>query len=569
VILLLLFAFTAGIVTIFSPCILPILPIVLTGAIGGPKRPWGIIAGFVISFTFFTLTLTTLVKSLGISADYLRLFSVFVIGIFGLSLLSASVQAKIEQLFSRLSGLAPKTQENGFFGGLLIGLSLGLIWTPCVGPILASVISLSLSGTVNTDSVLITLAYTLGTAIPMIVIQKTGRKLFEVFPTLIKNTPRIQRGFGALMILTAIAIATNFDRKFQSFILDVFPSYGTGLTSFESNINVQKALTDINPNKKPLREPGRPLNEVFLPDLGQAPELVAGGIWINSEPKTLADLKGKVVLVDFWTYSCINCIRTLPFMKMMDQKYRDSGLVIVGVHSPEFEFEKNADNVKKAVADFGIKYPVVQDNDFGTWRAYSNMYWPAKYLIDRDGHIRYTHFGEGEYDKTETNIQKLLEEKSDMVVDQKIEPPKYQIQTRTPETYLGLSRLEYFATDQRPILDESKLFKPKNPLPKNSFTLDGEASFTGEYLSPKKGTKLILDFESANVYLVANSNKSVRAKVTYDGEIKFPGIDVKNGLWEINGDRLYHLVNSGELKRAKMTIEFLDDGAKLFAFTFG
>ncbi|OGG28843.1 hypothetical protein A2973_04425 [Candidatus Gottesmanbacteria bacterium RIFCSPLOWO2_01_FULL_49_10] len=382
--LLFLFALFGGIVTILSPCILSILPIVLSGSVtGGKQRPWGVIAGFIASFTFFTLFLSAIVKATNISADALRALSVIIIAGFGVSLLVPVFQALMEQLFSRLTRLMPQTgtTRSDFFGGVLIGASLGLLWTPCVGPILASIITLAAASKVTADTILITLAYTTGTAIPLLAITYGGRSLLTKNPWLVSNTNRIQKGFGILMILTAITIYFQIDRKFQTYILKQFPSYGVGLTKLENNTAVQNALQQLrDPSQK--KEPSMKTN-LFESDLGNAPELIPGGKWFNvgpaSESLSMKSFRGQVILVDFWTYTCINCIRTLPYLKSWHDKYKDKGLIIIGVHTPEFEFEKNPDNVARAIKDFGLTYPVMQDNDFATWNAYKNHYWPAKY----------------------------------------------------------------------------------------------------------------------------------------------------------------------------------------------
>src|SRR3990172_2867947 len=379
-ILLILFAFLAGVVTILSPCILPILPVVLSSSLtGGKKRPLGVVAGFIISFTFFTLFLSLIVKSLGIPADFLRSFSIIVIALFGIGLLLPNFQALLERLFTTFSRFSPKLNQNsGFSGGLLIGASIGLIWTPCVGPILASIISLAITGSVSGQAALITFSYSLGTAIPMLAIVYGGRNLLNKVPWLTRNTVKIQKAFGVLMILTALAIFFNLDRKFQTFILDKFPNYGTGLTSFEDNETIRRALDRLDGGEVSEEDMGKPTFNL-LDDSGvNAPELIPGGDWFNTKPLTLKELRGKVVMVDFWTYTCINCIRTLPYLRDWYEKYADKGLVIIGVHTPEFEFEKSPENVQKAIEDFEIKYPVMQDNNYATWRVYDNYYWPAK-----------------------------------------------------------------------------------------------------------------------------------------------------------------------------------------------
>ena len=532
--LLILFAFLAGIVTILSPCILPILPVVLSGSVGGGKRrPFGIVTGFVASFTIFTLLLSTIVKVTGISADSLRLFSIVIIFTFGLSLILPGFQSLVEKIFARLPQLK-STDRDGFIGGLILGLGLGLLWTPCVGPILASVISLALTGTVTFSAFAITLAYSLGTAIPMFIVIYSGR---SILGRLQPYSVLIQKIFGLLMILTALALYFNLDRKLQTYILQTFPNYGAGLTRLEDNPVVQKQLGQLNATPMPKSKIGQPMNEFLpssLPDYGLAPQLIPGGQWFNSEPLKLSDLKGQVVLIDFWTYTCINCIRTLPYLKAWDEKYRDKGLVIIGVHTPEFEFEKNPDNVKKAIADFGLKYAVIQDNDYATWNAYSNRYWPAKYLIDKDGHIRYTHFGEGEYDATEKAIQQLL------AVDMPVDNPTYQITARTPELYLGTVRRV-----------------------SGYFTTTGTWDYSDEYAHPSSGAVLTLDFNAKDAFLVMAPADSLpgRVKVFLDDELQTT--------ITVDSDKLYDLVRLPAPGSHKLRLEFLDSNINLFAFTFG
>ncbi len=538
---LIVFSFVAGIVTILSPCILPILPIILSSSTDttGKRRPFGVVVGFVLSFTFFTLFLSTIVRLSGIPAESLRFLSIFILIAFGLSLLVPAFQVFLESLFARLSRFAPNVQNRrGFGGGVIVGLSLGLLWTPCVGPILASVISLALSGTVTAQAVIITLAYSIGTAVPMFIIMQAGSRALQKVPGLVKNTGKIQKAFGVLMILTAIGIFFNIDRKFQSFILDTFPQYGVGLTKLEDNEAVKKELAKVNENPMDETQIGKPMSDVVAKG-PLAPEIIAGGQWLNSEPLRLSELRGKVVLVDFWTYSCINCQRTFPYLRDWWEKYKDDGLVIIGVHSPEFEFEKDVDNVREAAADFDLTYPIVQDNDFATWRAYSNRYWPAKYFIDKDGIIRGTHFGEGAYDESEKLIQKLLSE-TGSDISQEIDNPEYEIYSRTPEIYLG-----------------SKRYNGQNYI-----NLEGDYIQSDEYLAFQKGAQLSLNFEAKNVYLVMNpTEESARVDVYLDGEF------LKSV--EVTSDSLYELVNLEAPGKHELKLEFPDGNIRLFAFTFG
>lgn len=550
-ILLILFAFLAGVVTILSPCILPVLPIILSSS--GKLHPLGVVIGFISSFTFFTLFLSTVVRISGIPADLLRFLSVTIIAGFGLSLLVPQLQMLAEKLFFRMAGLIPhNTSKKGFWSGILIGMSLSLLWAPCVGPILASVISLAVTGTVNINSFIIMLAFSAGTSIPMFLIMAGGQNLLSRVPWLVKNTPKIQKAFGVVMILTSVGILFNADRRFQTFILANFPDYGVGLTKFENFTPVVKELQEIRNGSTSKEDILNPMINLLQTKKLHAPEIISGGKWFNltsGGPLTIASLQGKVVLIDFWTYSCINCQRTLPYLKQWWAKYQDKGLLIIGVHSPEFEFEKNPKNVEKAIADFGIKYPVVQDNDFSTWRAYDNNYWPAKYFIDKDGYIRYSHFGEGNYDQNEQVIQQLLAEIGANNIPSGVNNPQYQIYSRTPETYLG----------------------SKRSVPSRNLKLKGEWIVTDEYAVPQRGSSLTYNFESKEVFLVMQpaGDNPAKVKVYVDGKMEYFGEDNKNGITTVDSARLYKLINLSTPGKHELRLEFEDGNAQLFAFTFG
>ncbi len=562
--ILIVFSFLAGLVTVLSPCILPVLPIVLSGSInGGHRRPIGIVIGFILSFTLFTLFLSTLVKATGLSADFLRTFSVIVIMLFGVSLLLPNFQILMEKLFTKLSSLISTNSNRGtgFFSGLLLGISLGLIWTPCVGPIIASVITLAATSSVNGSAFLITLAYSAGTAIPMFAITYGGRALLLKVPWLLKNTAKIQKTFGIIMILVALGIFFNLDRKFQTEFLDKFPQYGAGLTRLEDNTFVKNQLEKIaHPESS---------NESNSVD---APELISGGQWFNTTPLTVKELKGKVVLIDFWTYTCINCIRTLPYLKDWNTKYKDKGLVIIGVHTPEFEFEKNSENVRKAIADFKIEYPVMQDNEYATWNAYSNRYWPAHYLIDKNGKIRDEHFGEGAYDETEQKIQNLLKE-TGASINSTVSNPDYQIDALTPETYVGYNRLGQFASPEGPQQDETSSYTTPSTFSLNSFAFSGNWKMMSETSTPRKGASLSFHFKAKDVYLVLNmASNSSQFRVLLDNKLisdEDSGVDVKNGIVTVNENRLYNLAHFKNAEDHVIKLEFLDDNSSLFAFTFG
>lgn len=566
--------------TILSPCILPILPVILSSSVdpSGKKRPLGVVTGFVASFTFFTLFLSSIVSFTGISASSLRNFSIFVLISFGFSLLIPRFSVWMEILFSKMSNRLPKNQnKTGFWGGVLVGISLGLLWTPCVGPILASVISLAITGSVDLQSVFITLAYSLGTAIPMFLIIITGQNALRRIPWLLTNLNNIQKVFGVVMILTAIGIFFDVDRKFQTMILNTFPQYGTNITKFEDNeyirsqLEKNNAINDADNTPLPKLAIGRPINEVSYPKGPPAPELIGGGKWFNSPPLEMSKLRGKVVLIDFWTYTCINCQRTLPYLRDWYEKYESKGLVIIGVHAPEFEFEKNPKNVEKAIKDFGLKYPVVQDNAFATWKAYRNQYWPAKYLIDSEGNIRYTHFGEGAYDETEKAIQELLKEMGESDQLPQVSNPSYENFANTPETYLGYWRIANFASSEKIKRDLLQQYTLSNKLKYDNFAFLGDWTVMEKYALPEKGAKLSLDFESKEVFLVMRpkNGKSGQVKILIDGKSEHLGEDVKDGIVTVDSDRLYKLIDLKKPGRHILDLEFLDNNLELFAFTFG
>ncbi len=570
--ILILFAFLAGIVTVLSPCILPVLPIVLSGSIGeGKRRPLGIVTGFVLSFTFFTLFLASLVGRLGISADSLRSFSVIVIVIFGASLLFPKLQILLEKLFSKLANLTPTNTGDGYGAGLVVGLSLGLLWTPCVGPILASVISLALTGSVTGTAFLITLAYSLGTALPMLGITYGGRQLLQRVPWLSQNLVKVQQGFGVLMVLTGLAITMNFDRQFQVWVLERFPGYGAGLTQLEEVDLVKHQLQRLNGSDD--FELGRPLNEMqdemMYP---QAPELEGGTNWINSLPLRFDGLlEGKVVLIDFWTYSCINCIRTFPYVTEWYEKYKDQGFVIVGVHSPEFEFEKNTDNVITAMEDYNITYPVVQDNDFKIWRAYNNRYWPAHYLVDKEGRIRYTHFGEGKYTETENKIRELLGEERLSDTDDEATARRRQ----TPETYLGYGRAEAYTLENPIRRDVTADYSFSSSLPVDAVGLKGSWRVNKEHiLAQGDQVSLSLNFLAEKVHLVmAPEQNAGYVRVLMNGEPlaeQYWTDDMDDqGRIYVTEPTKYDLVDLGN-DYGRHTLEIIfDQGVSAYAFTFG
>jgi thiol-disulfide isomerase/thioredoxin len=486
-----------------------------------------------------------------------------------------------------------QAKAAGLWSGVPVGLSLGLIWTPCVGPIMASVISLAVTQRIDGGSVFITLAYTLGTSIPMLAVMLGGRVLLNRVPALVRNAAAIQKGFGVLMILVGVAVGLGWDRRFQAAVLAALPGYGAGLTALEEAAPVRDALQardsaggaeeSLGSGAAPLMTSVRPSDAVFagapqerpeggVPgDFGLAPPLVAGGPWFNTDgnaPLTLEGLRGKVVLVDFWTYSCINCVRTIPYLKAWYETYRDRGLVIIGVHTPEFAFEKSPDNVQRAMRDLGVDWPVVLDNDYRQWRAYRNLYWPAHYFIDAEGRVRYFHFGEGRYEESERVIQALLKE-AGMKVGGLVSKADPRFTSRTPETYLGYRRAKGFASAVAPARDKAADYRPAGVPGSGEWSLAGTWTVTSQYVVPESSGALELGFHARNVFLVVEPEApGGRIEVQVDGRPAADTADVKGGVLAPDGSRVYQLVGLEEPGEHVLRLE-VKGRLRLFAFTFG
>jgi cytochrome c biogenesis protein CcdA/thiol-disulfide isomerase/thioredoxin len=597
--ILILFAFLGGVITILSPCILPVLPIVLSGGLAsGKTRPLGIVTGFVAGFTVFTLALSAVVRVTGISADALRYLAVGIILFFGLVLtiprlhdFYSIIAGKISTHLQRKTkpedeGLDPDRPRDGFWGGTVVGLGLGLVWTPCVGPIMASVISLALTQSVDAGAVFIAAAYSLGTAVPMLGVMFGGRALLHRVPLLLRNTGKIQKAFGLLVIFTAFAIGFQWDRKLQAAIVQIAPGYGSGITALENNAAVQKSLTmrdDAMKSGITAAAPTDSSQQAPLPDYGPAPEFVTQGRWYNTQsvadtmtrsaeepapPLTMKMLRGKVVLVDFWTYSCINCLRTLPHLKQWHKTFGNTNFVIIGVHAPEFEFEKNPENVRKAIADLGIPWPVVLDNQYRQWKAYDNHYWPAHYFIDARGHLRYRHFGEGAYQKSEEVIRELLKEAG---TDAASSPPADEpdIESATPETYLGYARAQGLIATPPVVKDRVAEYVPVRRPRNGEWTLSGKWTITSEYAAPENSGMLQLGFNARDVFLVIEPEMAGGSiQVLVDSKPSENTRDVHNGTLHPQKSSLYHLVR---LKAPGPHVLSLGVHGKmrLFAFTFG
>jgi cytochrome c biogenesis protein CcdA/thiol-disulfide isomerase/thioredoxin len=549
VLVLLGIAFLAGIITAISPCVLPVLPILLAGGAGSTNRarPYAIVAGLVVSFTVFTLAGAALLSALGLPEDVLRNVAIAALLLLAVTLLWPHVGWLLERPFLFLTRRRAAADSNG----ILIGLSLGLVFVPCAGPVLAAVTALAASGEVGVRTVLVTGTYALGAALPMLAIAIGGQRLASGVGLLRTHATTTRRIAGAVLGATALAIAFGADQRFTTAI----PGYTEALQErVERNSTAGRKLRDLTGSGQALAaEPGASSGP-------KAPDFQGIGLWLNTtggRPLLLPELRGKVVLVDFWTYSCINCLRTLPHVKAWDRAYRRSGLVVVGVHSPEFAFERVPDNVRSAVRRLDVRYPVALDNDFATWRAYSNNYWPAKYLVDKAGRVRYTHFGEGAYDETETRIRQLLGEK--LPARTAAIPDETPTLVTTPESYLGYARLARYVGSPIAFDTEAPYVFPRRSLSADELAYAGRWTVESERIVAGEQARLTLRFGARDVFLVLGGEG--RVEVLVDGR---PLRTVA-----VSGTpRLYTLARFPKLRSGLLELR-VSPGLEAYAFTFG
>ncbi len=540
--LLLGIGFLAGIITALSPCVLPVLPILLAGgATGGRRRPYAIVAGIVLSFTVFTLAAAWLLDLLGLPEDVLRNLAIALLFVLAATLIFPRFGLLLERPLARLT----RRRGGDLGGGFLLGASLGLVFVPCAGPVLATISVLAAQHKVGFEAVLLTFVYALGAAVPMLLVAIGGQRAAG---RLRAHGLALRRTMGVVVALAALALVFNTERSLQV----ALGGYTSALHRHpEATGSAQARLAKLR------HVPHRSSAARYR----AAPEFKEIAHWLNTpgdRPLTIAGLRGKVVLVDFWTYSCINCIRTLPHLRAWYAAYHRLGLEIVGVHTPEFAFEHVLGNVRQATHDLHVTWPVALDNDYGTWNAYSNQYWPAEYLIDRSGHVRHVHFGESDYGGSEREIRSLLAQgakplpaRPTSVGDR---TPTEQV---TPESYLGYERLQRYS-GSKIVPNQAVSYRFPFGLGDDELGYAGVWTVGSQSIVAGLGARLRLHFQARYIYLVLGGKGHVQSLL--DGK--------PAGTVDVNGYRLY-TVRSGDAARNGILELRFDPGVSAYAFTFG
>ena len=596
--LLTILAFLGGVLTILSPCILPVLPFVFARS-DQPfsKSTLPLLIGMALTFAAIA-TLAAVGGGWAVRLNsYGRTLALVVLAALGVTLLSRRAADWFARPFvafgNRLLNDAGNESSSGVTQSVVLGIATGFLWAPCAGPILGLILTGAAINGPSTQTTALLFAYALGAIVSLALAALAGGRVFAALKRSLGAGEWVRRGLGVAVIAAVIAIGLGWDTGVLTRL------------SFNSTNRIEQSLLDALPgNAVDAGGPGMIMSDKMSgsmamsdsmmmsgaaasgpPIEGDFPPLDGAVAWLNSQPLTPQGLRGKVVLVDFWTYSCINCLRALPYVKAWYERYKDHGLVVIGVHTPEFAFEKDAGNVQRAVRDFAVTYPVALDNDYAIWRAFNNQFWPAHYFIDAEGRIRGHHFGEGNYEESERLIRELLAAAG----QQDLPPATGQVRSdgvqiaaeqgkvASPETYVGYGRAENFSSTGGFARDQSRLYTAPGSLQRNQWALSGRWTVGEEHaVLDAAGGRITFRFHARDLHLVlgtAPDGKPVRFRVTLDGAGPGPdrGIDVDaTGNGVVREQRLYQLIRqSGDLGDRTFTIEFLDAGVKAYAFTFG
>jgi cytochrome c biogenesis protein CcdA/thiol-disulfide isomerase/thioredoxin len=555
-------AVVAGLATFLSPCVLPVIPVIAAASsTGGRRRPIGIAVGLCAAFVVFTLTASRLLSALGLPQDLLRNLAIALLALVGAILLVPPLGDLVGRIFQPLARAAGARagSGDGFWSGVALGSALALVWTPCAGPILAAITVVSAEHRVSLELVLITIAYALGATVPLFLLALAGNRAAARTARLRRSGPLLRQAAGVVLVAAAWLFTTDLPTNLAASV----PGYVNSLQNVERSASVHHDLQHLtltgNASASALAAGDSP---DALRNYGKAPGFAGISDWINTpggRPLSLQSLHGKVVLIDFWTYSCVNCIRTLPHLKAWYARYHRAGLVIVGVHTPEFPFEHVISNVQRAVGEHGIRYPVAIDNNYDTWNAWGNEYWPADYLIDRNGDVRDAHFGEGAYGQTEGAIRTLLHEPASVPRATVRHPIAASRLVATPETYLGSSRgVAYTQT-----IHHGTWFAYTRPrvVGQNAVELGGRWQVLGERIIAGRNATLSFRYTAPRIYLVAAPGPGpTTLRVSVDGRRPRPLRIPDDDLYQLAdlptpGPHLLHLT--------------VPRGTSLYSFTFG
>ena len=581
-----------GLITSLSPCVLPVLPVVLAAGVRPPAqggapamtkaRPYAVVVGLVLSFSLTTLFGSVVLSALGLPQDFLRDAGIAVLVLFGLGLIVPQLGHLLERPFARLPARAVSQKSSG----IGLGLALGLLYVPCAGPVLATIAVVGATHKIGLGPVVLTLSFAVGAGLPLLALAAAGERLTQRLATVRGRVGRMRIGAGLAMILVAALIGLNLTNGLQTHI----PGYTEALQkSVESSGSATKQLHSLTgegtnavnrttaptaaattstpkTTTKAAAIPDVPCTEggAVLENCGPAPALTGITGWLNTAdnaPLSLAGLKGKIALIDFWTYSCINCQRTLPHVEAWYKAYQSQGLEIIGVHTPEFSFEHVTSNIATNAASLGVKYPIAIDNNYGTWNAYQNQYWPAEYLVDANGVIRHITFGEGDYSGTESLIRQLLAQaKAGAVLPPATEVASAQISAQqTPESYIGYQNGEKDTSGDSLAHGRLKTYALPSKIADDTFALGGQWTDNAEEATAGDGAKLVLNYQAKDVYLVLGGTGTV-------------GVQVNGGptrTVEVTGaPALYAMAGGSSSARARLDLT-VSPGVQTYSFTFG
>ncbi|OBF36839.1 thiol:disulfide interchange protein [Mycobacterium sp. ACS1612] len=557
---LILIGFLGGLITGISPCILPVLPVIFFSGTpsGGVKaRPYRVIAGLVLSFSVVTLIGSALLSLLRLPQDAIRWVALAALVAIGVGLIFPKFEALLEKPFSRL----PQKQFGSGSSGFGLGLALGVLYVPCAGPVLAAIVIAGATGTIGLPTVALTVSFAVGAGLPLLFFALAGRRVAERVAAFRERQREIRIVAGVVTILLAVALVFNLPAALQRTIPDYTAKLQEtvgGDEQLREKLNLGGLINDQNEDLAKCTN-----GAAELESCGTAPDIKGITGWLNTPNGAAVDLKslrGKVVIVDFWAYSCINCQRAIPHIVDWYRAYKDAGLEVIGVHTPEYAFEREPRNVASGARDLNITYPVALDTNYATWTNYRNRYWPAKYLIDAAGTVRHIKFGEGDYAQTETLIRQLL---SDVRPDVTLPTPTEAADTTppsglTPETYLGVGKVVNYGGGQT--YDEGEAtFDYPAWLPDDTFALRGDWKLDYQGATADgSGAGIKLSYRARNVYLVVGGTGTVT--VTRDGESRQIPVSGPPTLRQLVGD--------DEVHRATVEVQ-LSEGLQAFSFTYG